>query len=475
MSNGFNITGSQIVVSGSLILSDAYGNATGSLFGTASYAATSSYSEKTSVNLSDTGYFDVTYDTENSQLYFTFPPFVNQGYNSTTQRAVYLSNGNVVITGDFTDYGGTTQNYLSALDSAGNIATNFTNTTGFDLRTLGIAALPDSSIIVGQWDYYTNTSEITLWNGASVSRPVKINSDGTLNTTWQTNIGTGLGFNNRAYPLTVSPDGNSIYMGVGYAGTNTLTFDGNTVNTVIKLDLDGNIDSTFTSNFPSKSNLSSVGVILPSADSNYILVNKAFNTPWSGVNNSNKMGLFNPDGTLASKGIWNTSPLGNGQLASQITFYKTAGASTYHYLFTGYNGPVYSRNTTFNGTSVNDIIVVDENGNLDTSFSSVSISTPLSGTTAGINKVYYIQNEQAFILGGNFQSINGSTHNGIVKIFIDGTIDTTFNSGTGFNGIVNDIVKHPTLDLLLVAGAFTTYDGTTVDGLVRIDFNGDIV
>ena len=74
-------------------------------------------------------------------------------------------------------------------------------------------------------------------------------------------------------------------------------------------------------------------------------------------------------------------------------------------------------------------------------------------------------------VGGSFGSYSGSTQNGLVRLNTDGTKDTAFNVGTGFNGIVESLI----IDIsgsLIVGGSFTTYSGSGQNGLIKLNTDG---
>lgn len=75
---------------------------------------------------------------------------------------------------------------------------------------------------------------------------------------------------------------------------------------------------------------------------------------------------------------------------------------------------------------------------------------------------------------GAFSSFNGVTRNQMCRIFTDGEIDFTFNSGTGFvGGSGLDIVQQPDTKYVVVGG-FNSYQGVSRNKIVRINFDGTI-
>lgn len=96
----------------------------------------------------------------------------------------------------------------------------------------------------------------------------------------------------------------------------------------------------------------------------------------------------------------------------------------------------------------------------------------------GLNKYYNIglaldNNDGSIYVGGDLTSYSGSSSNRIVKIKVDGTIDTSFNIGSGFNNRVWSIAVQEDRKVL-VAGDFTSYSGSTVTRLVRLKQDGTL-
>lgn len=71
--------------------------------------------------------------------------------------------------------------------------------------------------------------------------------------------------------------------------------------------------------------------------------------------------------------------------------------------------------------------------------------------------------------GGIFTSFNGVTVNRIIKLTPAGEIDTTFDSGTGFDNRPWTIKIGPVSGNILVGGQFTTYDGNYCRSFAALD------
>jgi uncharacterized delta-60 repeat protein len=124
--------------------------------------------------------------------------------------------------------------------------------------------------------------------------------------------------------------------------------------------------------------------------------------------------------------------------------------------------------TSFNGTPRNRIARLNADGSLDTTFD------PGSGFN---NPVFSIvpQPDGKILVGGAFRQYNGAPANGIVRLNNDGSLDATFNpSGIGANTGVETIVLQPN-GRILVGGFFSSFNGTATPlGLVRLNSSGTI-
>lgn len=75
------------------------------------------------------------------------------------------------------------------------------------------------------------------------------------------------------------------------------------------------------------------------------------------------------------------------------------------------------------------------------------------------------------ILGGKFVKSHGVTRNNIVKVKADGTVDTAFNPGTGFDNTVRSIAVRGD-GMIWVGGNFTKYNGVASKGVALLSAAG---
>jgi len=120
---------------------------------------------------------------------------------------------------------------------------------------------------------------------------------------------------------------------------------------------------------------------------------------------------------------------------------------------------------TLNGIPVSYLTRLNQDGSIDESFD----------TGTGFNgKIYssYLQEDGKIILGGNFTTYNGINAGRIIRLNPDGSYDSSFNTSTGATtGIVHDIALQSDGKIIIV-GSFTKYNSTTVNRVARLLPNG---
>jgi hypothetical protein len=78
-----------------------------------------------------------------------------------------------------------------------------------------------------------------------------------------------------------------------------------------------------------------------------------------------------------------------------------------------------------------------------------------------------IQTDGKVIIGGYFSYFNGAVANGIVRLNNNGSLDTTFNSGLGFNNHVSSIAIQADKKII-VGGDFSQYNGIWRNNIARL-------
>jgi len=218
----------------------------------------------------------------------------------------------------------------------------------------------------------------------------------------------------------------------------------NTANTynIVKINTDGSLDTSF---------VGTNGLIRTIAQdsSGKIYIGGDFST-YSGVSVS-RIAKLNNDGTLDT-----SFTIGTG-FNNSIYDIKIDSSNN---LYVGGNF------TTYSGATRNRMIKLLSGGTIDSTF---SIGTGFNGIVRTIE----IDNNNKILVGGEFTTYTGSTNNYFIRLNTDGSKDTTLNIGNGFGNAVYTITKDSTNKYYL-GGAFTTFTGTSYNRLISLNDNGTV-
>jgi uncharacterized delta-60 repeat protein len=84
-----------------------------------------------------------------------------------------------------------------------------------------------------------------------------------------------------------------------------------------------------------------------------------------------------------------------------------------------------------------------------------------------------IQPNGSIVIGGTFTSYDGNPRTHVARILSDGSLDFTFDPGAGANSFVTSLQLAPD-GKILVGGSFNTYDGTSRNHITRLKADGSI-
>jgi uncharacterized delta-60 repeat protein len=119
--------------------------------------------------------------------------------------------------------------------------------------------------------------------------------------------------------------------------------------------------------------------------------------------------------------------------------------------------------TTVGSSSRARIARLNANGTLDGSFN------PGTGANGTVNAIA-LQSDGKIVLGGDFTSINGTNRNRYARLNSNGALDLGFDPGRGADGTVFSVALLPDGKVIL-GGDFTMVNGFLRRGVARV--NGD--
>jgi uncharacterized delta-60 repeat protein len=131
--------------------------------------------------------------------------------------------------------------------------------------------------------------------------------------------------------------------------------------------------------------------------------------------------------------------------------------------------------TAYNDVPRRGIVRLNSDGTIDETFNpGTGFSTPGTPRPLGDQAFVYdiaIQSDGKIIVAGNFTQFNGTNINRIARLNPDGGLDTTFNPGAGPNLYILDLAIQPDGKIIIV-GRFTQYDGTLNNRIARLNEDG---
>ena len=316
-------------------------------------------------------------DGTNDLSFITGAPFI--GPTISVRNILIRSDGKIIIGGYFELSSPGESRSLTQIDQLGNRDLSFNPLTGIDEEIRAIAIQPDGKILIA--------GLFTKVNGVPRGHLARLNLDGTLDTSFDP--GTGLINYDWIYSFLIQPDGKIIIAG-GFVAYNSVP-----VNNILRLNPDGSIDPSF---------------------------NSQVNNPVYSVTGQ-------PDGKIVIGGVF----------------------------------------SAVNGNPVESVARLNPDGSLDPTFN------PGSGTW-GVNDYVQsvtLQADGKLIVAGNFSSFNGVSNQGIIRLNSDGSADPGFNVGSFINGMINEAVIQPD-GKILIGGSFTTYNGISRARVARLNSDGSL-
>jgi uncharacterized delta-60 repeat protein len=412
----------------------------------------------------------------NGSLDLSFTASVLDG-ESASYTSEVLPDGRVLSGGAFQLANGVRRPFLVMLTGAdGSIDTSF-NTGGagpngvvFDIMRLG-----DGKFLIG--------GSFTSYNGVAKTGLVRINPDGTLDTTF--NQG-GSGAANIVNGISVQPDGKIIISGsfISYNGVSRLA--------VARLNADGTLDTSFASPFASggpyveSTNLQPDGKIIIAG--NFNLFGK-FNIGRLNSDGSPDS-TFNAGGFGANSGAYAIATQADGKILIGGAFTNYNGATAFKLarlnpdgsLDGSFNVPFFLGNGTefievlpdgkiliaggyFDGTDGVAIARLNPDGSADETFAQVL--TDAAG--------YHIarQADGKLILTGLFNKINDVPRRNIVRLNGNGSVDATFGAALSTFAQVFDVAPAAG-GKTIVAGNFRLAGGAIRPRLARFNPDGTL-
>jgi uncharacterized delta-60 repeat protein len=367
------------------------------------------------------------------------------GFNSTVTDIRVQSDGKIVAVGAFTSYSGSTRNRIARLNTDGTYDTTFNIGVGSTIQLNCVTIQSDGKILVGA------NGAVTYSGSVASTGSFRLNTNGTLDTTFNTGVGFGGLGGGAIFTIDIQNDGKYV-MGGGFT-----TYSGSSITRVARINTDGTLDTTF-----NPGNTSAAVYSVKVQPDQKIIINGDFGT-YSGSVITRIVRAF-PNGNRDT-----SFNVGNG-------FQTTALVNTPGAIALDTSGNVYlggTQSTTYSGSTVNRFVKTTPSGAIDSTFFTGSIA--FNGqSSAGFNgnvRAVLVSGSNVY-MSGDFTTYQAPPINYIVKLDNTGSVDTTFNMGVGPNNTVTSMVTQSDGKILIAGSAFTSYSGSSGVRIARINTNG---
>lgn len=380
--------------------------------------------------LNSNGSFDASFNTGGN------------GPNAIVRALRIRSDNKIWIGGAFTQFNGAAApGGILLLNDDGSRDVSYAPASGTNLRVNTIGILSSGDIVAA--------GLFTTFNGSSVGKIARISATGVLNTTFNTNIGTGATVGDFER-IAVQSDDKIIAVG------NVTTFNGSTIGGVVRLNADGTLDATFMSNIGTGANNVVRAVALQSDGK--ILIGGDF-TSWNGTTGINRLVRLNTDGTR------------------DVSFTAGANTSITAILVKSDDSFVLGGSFTISGTTTpsllptrNSISAFNANGTVNTNF----VPNPGANSGSFVNQLA-LQSDGKIVVVGSFTSFNGSTRTRIARLHGDLTAASTAQTATITSISANNVYALGSTDGSIVAKVVPN-GATPVSGNVtaQVFFDGSV-
>ena len=367
-------------------------------------------------------------------------PILTGGFNGEVYSMILQSDGKIVVVGYFSQFNTVTTNCIIRLNSDGTRDTSFNIGSGFNNYPYGIVQQTDGKFVI--------IGAFTSYNGVSANRIIRLNLDGSVDTSFSV----GSGFNDMTTEIAIQSDNKVIITG------NFTSYNGSSINRIIRLNSNGTIDTSFNpgSGFKYNYSVNGLGVL----SNGQIIVAGSFDR-YNAVS-------CPPMIKLNSNGTRDTS----------FQYTSTTDISAIHITLDLINGVDKITIAVYDGsTNSSTLKRYLYNGSFDTTILSGSSTNTVNGI---ISAMHLLKSNPVdlYLLSGTFTELRTSSGNipanRIIRIDSNGNKDNTFNCGSGFTGTTSgaNVIIFQTNGKYLLGGAFIVYNGTTADRIVRLNQDG---
>ncbi len=361
----------------------------------------------------------------------TFDP--GTGPNNAILSMALQPDGKVIIGGQFTTIDGTTRNRIARLNRDGSLDTTFmtTGATGASSDVRSVALQSDGKVLLG--------GRFTSVNAVSRNRVARLQTDGTVDTGF--NPGTGA----QGDVFFVAAQSNDApLIGGSFTSINGVARD-----YIARLNSDGTVDASFN---PGASPAAQVNALARQPDGK-VVIGGNFDDVRRVVRL--RVARLYSDGTLDEGFDSGTAVHGSSFGSVNALALQTNGQ-----VLVG--GSFSSANTV----GSNALARLNSDGSLDSSYA------PILPIGANIYALA-LQSDQRAVIAGSFATVNGTSRSDVARLNIDGSLDSSFSPGKGANAAIRAVTLQRD-GKMIIGGDFTAFNATNRNSITRLNSDGSL-
>jgi uncharacterized delta-60 repeat protein len=360
-------------------------------------------------------------------------------------RAALQQDGRVVVQGGFASVNGVARNNFARLNRDGSLDTSFDVGAGENCCVRGLTLLKNGQVlVVGDFAAFNGQQEL----GIGFHDAVRLNTNGSVDRSFHIARFTPTSNNGILLAAAEQSDGSILIAG------NFSTFYGDPHAGIVRVNAAGEKEISYADPFGRRGTDFAVQAMAHEANGS-VLIAGGFNTV-DGTNNTARKSIARLDASSLASEPFNAGTGGNGDV------YAIAIDRSGKVLIGGYF-------TTFDGSPHGRIARLNVDGSVDTSFTQIVGAPDMFNAVTAI----VVQPDNKIIVGGRFTSFGGAIAGGIVRLNQDGSLDGTFNAGTGANGDVSGVALQPD-GRIVITGSFLSVNGVARRAVARLNANGSV-
>ncbi|MEO6002622.1 MAG: putative Ig domain-containing protein [Opitutus sp.] len=349
--------------------------------------------------------------------------------NGNVYAVAVQPDGKILVAGSFTSAqpnGGSTValSNIARLLPSGRLD-SFTSSVNGQINAMALQA--DGKIVIG--------GKFTAVSGTVRNRAARLNADGSLDATFDPNVGGGL--TPEVSAVAVQPDG-KVLIGGGFItaqpnGTGTVA----TRNRIARFNANGTLDAF-------DPNANSVVLAIAVQSDGRILLGGGFTTLGSGGTARNRIARVNADGSLDAS----FDPKANNAIAA-IELQPDGK------ILIGGSFTTLQPNNADTAIAVTNMARLNADGTVSSTF--------LANANGPVSTIK-LHRDGGILVGGAFSGIGGGSRSYAVRLFPNGALDNSIFFGPNFSvyafGVQSD-------SSVILAGGFTTMSGTGRNSTIR--------